>query len=636
MANLYALLVGIDSYPPPIRSLSGCVNDIAAMQDLLGKRFGGPGLKILTLANKQATREKVIGAFRSHFDQASKDDVALFHFSGHGSQVPNNGLFTGIKPGRLLESIVCYDSRSGAPDLVDKDIATLISEVTSRGVHMTVILDSCHSGSATRDLVEVVRGIPARDDAQEPKYKIVARPRGVQSDSDAAAAAEAGKLTLAPADFVPDTTGLHVLLAACQDNQSAKEYLVGTDHHGAFSYFLVQTLNAASQPLGYQELIRLVRQRIQAKVADQVPQLESLNGDEALSNFFLGLTPSPLVEFSIANYTITRHWQIDSGGLHSVSLGDRYALFPTTASAADLADSSRAIATGRVATLLPAAATLLIDNPAALKTTEAYKAVLTLRASTIGVAFQGEPKGILALRAAMATATLIHEDLNPRFIVVCENSTFTITAGSRTVFGPHTQTPENARAFVILLEHMAKWTMRLELQNPSSKIPSSAVQFTIIQPDNSELECPPLTKLDLAYFRDALGQPQPPSFRARVTNHSAQLLYVALLVFTESWSISTGLVASGTQKLGPSESFYPLSGRPIHASIKDPDADKTQDELFLIVSTDDFDAFAFKQPPLDLRLEMENTRDLDFGDPVDLPVHDFQTRRITLLTTRNL
>jgi hypothetical protein len=232
-------------------------------------------------------------------------------------------------------------------------------------------------------------------------------------------------------------------------------------------------------------LIRLVRQRIQAKVADQVPQLESLNGDEALSNFFLGLTPSPLVEFSIANYTIKRHWQIDSGGLHSVSLGDRYALFPTTASAADLADSSRAIATGRVATLLPAAATLLIDNPAALKTTEAYKAVLTLRASTIGVAFQGEPKGILALRAAMATATLIHEDLNPRFIVVCENSTFTIIAGSRTVFGPHTQTPENARAFVILLEHMAKWLFNSPsssptilssnaLPSPSSTLPISA------------------------------------------------------------------------------------------------------------------------------------------------------------------
>ena len=169
MANLYALLVGIDSYPPPIPSLSGCVNDTAAMQDLLEKRFGGPGLKILTLTDKQATRQEVIDAFRSHFDQASKDDIALFHFSGHGSQVPNNGLFTGIKPGRLLESIVCYDSRSGAPDLVDKDLATLISEVTSRGVHITVILDSCHSGSGTRDLVEAVRGIPARDDEQEPK-----------------------------------------------------------------------------------------------------------------------------------------------------------------------------------------------------------------------------------------------------------------------------------------------------------------------------------------------------------------------------------------------------------------------------------------------------------------------------------
>lgn len=637
MANLYALLVGINAYPSPISPLSGCLNDISAMRELLEQRFGGPGLKIRTLTDEQATRENVIQAFRTHFDQAAKDDIALFHFSGHGSQVPTGGLFAEIEPDRLNESIVCFDSRNGAPDLVDKDLATLISEVTSRGVHITVILDSCHSGSATRDLVEVVREIPARTDPQELKDFLVPRSRDVGSATGGAGSTEAGQLTLTTAQtFVPDTTGLQVLLAACQDKQSAKEYLTGSTHHGAFTYFLVQTLNSTSQPLGYHELIRLVCERVQAKVPDQTPLLDSLNGDKALSNYFLSLTPSPLVDFSIATYTVTRHWQIDAGSLHSVSVGDQYALFPTTAASTDFADIGKSVPTGRVATLQPAAAILVIDNPTALDNTESYKAVLTSRAHTVGVALQGDTDGILQLRDPLASSNLLHEDINPRFIVLAQNGSFVVTAGTRTVFGPFNQTQDNAQAVVAALEHMAKWTIRRELQNPSSQIPSSAVQFTIIQTDNSELDCPPLTRIDLAYKPDPLGQPQRPTFRARITNRSTQNLYIALLVFSESWSISTGLVATGTQLLQPGESFFARSGQPIPVSIKDPAATSTEDDLLLIISTDDFNAFAYKQPALaDLGLgPAVATRDID--DPAPIPAHDFQTRRIAIHTTRQL
>lgn len=645
MGSLYALLVGIDTYPPNVPSLEGCVNDANAMRALLENRFGGPTLNILSLANTDATRDNVIRSFRHHLGQARPGDIAVFYYAGHGSQVPTGGLFKEIEPDGLNESLVCYDSRTpGSYDLVDKDLATLISEVTGKGVHLTAILDSCHSGGATRDLDLKVRQIPARADPQPAEVYLrdpvdTASNRGSGATRAADSPGAPGSLTLTSAtDFVPDTTGLHVFLAACEDFQTAKEYLAGKEHHGAFTYFLVQTINATSQALGYEELMRLVRERLQARVADQTPRFGSLNGDAALRNVFLGLTPSPLSEFSIAGYKVNRHWEIDSGSLQSVAEDDRFALYPAIATAEDLTDPAKAVATAVVVAVRPAASVLKIDGEPALDTTANYKAVQTSSAATISVAIEGDdPDEVALLRSGISSSRFLHEGIDPRFISSAKAGAFLVTAAGshRSLVGPLAATPQNARNVIASLEHMAKWTMRVELQNPSSRIPASAVQFTIIQFDNTELDCPPLSKLDLPYTKDAFGQPQKPSFRARITNRFHQDLYLTLLVFSQSWSISTGLVADGIQKLAPGETFYAFSGQPVHTSIRAPEATETYDDLLLIVSTDAFDAFAFKQPALkDLAL---GTRDIDDAEPVVAPLtHDFQTRRVTLRTTRPL
>lgn len=71
----------------PARPLSGCVNDVERMRTLLTTRIEDEGkLQLVALTDAEATREAVIGAFRSHLGQAESDDVALFYYSGHGSQ----------------------------------------------------------------------------------------------------------------------------------------------------------------------------------------------------------------------------------------------------------------------------------------------------------------------------------------------------------------------------------------------------------------------------------------------------------------------------------------------------------------------------------------------------------------------
>ena len=86
--TIYALLVGIDEYPSPVTPLHGCVADIDAMHMFLASRVGGDDYQLdaVVLRNEQAKRESVIENFVKHLGQAGPDDVALFYYSGHGSQ----------------------------------------------------------------------------------------------------------------------------------------------------------------------------------------------------------------------------------------------------------------------------------------------------------------------------------------------------------------------------------------------------------------------------------------------------------------------------------------------------------------------------------------------------------------------
>ena len=110
--TVYALLAGIDSYPQPVRPLRGCTNDITRMETYLCARITGERgeLKLRVLKNDAATRDAVIAGLREHLALAGQEDVALFYFSGHGSQEPAPKEFWHLEPDHLNETLVCYDS----------------------------------------------------------------------------------------------------------------------------------------------------------------------------------------------------------------------------------------------------------------------------------------------------------------------------------------------------------------------------------------------------------------------------------------------------------------------------------------------------------------------------------------------
>ncbi|MFM6638385.1 MAG: caspase family protein, partial [Dolichospermum sp.] len=85
-----ALLIGINEYSQS-PALAGCVTDVELQRELLINRFGFAAADILTLTDKQATKDLITAAFVDHLSQQVKpEDVVIFHFSGYGTRVKIN------------------------------------------------------------------------------------------------------------------------------------------------------------------------------------------------------------------------------------------------------------------------------------------------------------------------------------------------------------------------------------------------------------------------------------------------------------------------------------------------------------------------------------------------------------------
>ncbi len=292
--NIYALLVGIDNYPKGVNALKGCINDVDAVEKYLQERVATEGfqLHLRTLKDSEAKRKAIIDAFREHLCQAGSNDVALFYYSGHGSQEQTPPEFWHLEPDKWDETLVCYDSRQpDGWDLADKELAKLIDEVAKKNPHITIILDCCHSGSGTRDPLQetAVRRVPP-DKRPRPIDTFIFSPAEVQ-ELTASSVSRDGK-PISPDDKPSGwnfARGRHILLAACRDSEEASEYddRKNGQRRGAFCYFLIETLKQAKGSLTYRDLFKRTNASVRNNIAKQSPQLETTHlGD--LDQPFLG------------------------------------------------------------------------------------------------------------------------------------------------------------------------------------------------------------------------------------------------------------------------------------------------------------------------------------------------------------
>ncbi|VXD17531.1 Caspase domain-containing protein [Planktothrix serta PCC 8927] len=621
--SIYALLVGIDKYQGSVPTLKGCVNDITAIAQYLKERVAKDQyqLHLKTLLDEEATRQAIIDGFCKHLCNAQSNDTVLFYYSGHGSQEQAPEEFGHLEPDGLNETLVCYDSRlEEGWDLADKELAKLIHEVSAKNPHITIILDCCHSGSGTKNpFQETGVRLANTDQRKRPVNSFI-----FQLD-------ELEKFSHSNNDGVNSIglklpKGRHILLGSCQDSQLAKEFNGGGQQRGAFSYFLMDTLQQANGKLTYRDLFNRAKAIIGGRVLDQSPQLETSHPDDE-NQFFLDGAIAERTPYFTVSYHKTYNWVIDGGAVHGVqnpANGETtlLALFPFDANIEDLREPSKSVGEAKVTQVLPQLSQVNINGIDNLDTdkTKTFKAVITsLPLPPLGVHFEGEETGVNLARQAIQSAGLnnqpspyIREEnelTKAQFRLLCRNNQYLIArpADDRPLVAQIDRyTPENAEKAIQRLEHIARWNAIAELPSSGNGlIQVGDVEMKLIFHDPNISQS---GQMRLEYQQED-NQWKAPSFRLKLTNKSQKKLYCALVNLTDSFAICVPFFNTGSVLLKPGEEAWALDGQELELEVPDElweqGITEFKDIIKLIVCTAEFDARLLTQEKLDFPRPIE-------------------------------
>lgn len=671
--TIYALLVGIDHYPPAVPTLHGCRNDVAAVEALLSERVTADGdhLQVHTLVDEGATRAAVIAGFTEHLSQARAGDVALFYYSGHGSQEPAPEEFWHLEPDRLNETLVLWDSRlEGGWDLADKELAALLTGVATHDAHVLVVLDCCHSGSGTRAVLEdgtASRRAPT-DTRARPLASYLVDPGKLDDivlTGSATRSALGGSGWSAP-------RARHVLLSGCLSNETSKEITVGGVPRGAMSAALSTALSTSGHTATYREIHRQVSATVRMAVRQQSPQLETSTSSE-LDEPFLGGAITDLPRW----FAVTRegaNWIMDGGSVHgilaptgvvtgapaepaavgqpaptgpldmpatpnvpgseaapSAAGGQPPAATSSSRSAMTtvaITDSTRKVVATADVTAVRAGDSTLTVTSGTLDPTRSYRATVTATPAppllihvSEDAASAGAHAASAALRAKLATAqqhgpALVAETASEAAAdleVVVDGAGFALTrSGSERHLCPRARTAGEALA---MLEHIAAGGSALRLRNAASGLPPHAVTFSLVaQPDpGSDLPI----EVDGGYRLEYLGgdPAHPREYTVTLANTTQQVLWVALVDLTDTYGIYADAIPQGSERLEAGQSTSISLRTEVPDELWDQGVTEVTDILKLIVSTEPFDPRPMAQPDLDVTAPVAQVRAVPSGAP---------------------
>jgi len=213
-----AICIAINDYPGTGNDLKGCVNDARNWANLLKKVFNFHILKMLL--DSGAKKSLVVKALKELVSGAVAGDELVITYSGHGTQRPD---YNRDEADGRDEAWCLYDG-----NLIDDEIQKIIAKVP-QGVKLTVISDSCHSGTVTRAFMG----------AMGSEEYLKARYMPPEDDVDAFALAE---LPLGKEIFSPRSEMQEVLISGCKSTEYSYDARINGWATGAFSYYAIDII----------------------------------------------------------------------------------------------------------------------------------------------------------------------------------------------------------------------------------------------------------------------------------------------------------------------------------------------------------------------------------------------------------
>ncbi|KAK0433302.1 caspase domain-containing protein [Desarmillaria tabescens] len=261
-SRFWAVLVGIDAYES--NPLQGCVSDALSMKEFLIKKLGVPERRIQCLLGSEKTsrddpltpsRANIVDMIYSLIDnpEIQRNDNVVIYYAGHGSsyycseQIPaaSESKDCCSSDACPIEALCPIDRDTmdndghPIPDISDRELNALFTQISrTKGHKITFIADCCHAGSVSRDAVSQpgVRTMFPTLHSGFNDMLLAAHERLIHLS---------GYKSVLSEDWQPDMSS-HVVLAACQDWQTARETRVGGKCGGNFTRQLIRALSSGT------------------------------------------------------------------------------------------------------------------------------------------------------------------------------------------------------------------------------------------------------------------------------------------------------------------------------------------------------------------------------------------------------
>jgi hypothetical protein len=275
-----ALLVAIN-YVGTSNELHGCINDSTHMKDFLTAR-GFTDIK--QILEKEATTSGIKAGLAWLTADTQSGDVIVFHYSGHGSQIPSS-----VEPDGFEEIICPIDLDWLNKVISDNDLRKIFNKVPN-GVNTTVILDSCHSGTmlnqteslnGTKELVKPASSKKTKGARYlKPPTKIVNQLK---------------TRTLVDWTASKDINASALLIAGCHADQTSADAVINGVPQGAATAALLAA--ASNTSITYRNLILSMDSFMKTNGLEQVPELDgspTLYDQQFVEPFNIVITSAPI------------------------------------------------------------------------------------------------------------------------------------------------------------------------------------------------------------------------------------------------------------------------------------------------------------------------------------------------------
>ena len=242
------LLIGINYIEDSNNKLNGCINDIINIENKL--RITNPECveyrKLsddLTDPLLKPTRKNIIDGINWLVKGLKSGESVFFHYSGHG------GLTLDLSGDEISGNDSCiYPINNGNIEMIiDDELKTRLVNKIPIGSKCFAVLDCCHSGS----------GLDLRFNINCPNPD---------------------KLVITQLNNYPKTKGSVIFLSGCLDTQTSADTVNSVNEPtGALTNALLDTWNNYGIDIKFKHMLWDVRNLLQTRGYEQIPQLSSGN-----------------------------------------------------------------------------------------------------------------------------------------------------------------------------------------------------------------------------------------------------------------------------------------------------------------------------------------------------------------------